>query len=355
MTAEQAFPSLAGDKQLLFDGNPRGAEIYRTLRYGLGSAADNEGAAASALLNELGIPGIKYYDGSSRAAGEGTRNLVLFDEADAKILSRNGESLAEQAAGGVQGLSGQNIPEGLRRMASTDRYDVRFSRDVKDEYGDSVRADVVPKMTDDFIEYESMQSRYLDESKSESSFYDPRYSELEKIDESVDLDGGPYETTRQIPRLKKSSGLHDEIPAKPEEGVLYRGVSAEEYADIMGSGSIQSKGEYNLGGQEGLTYYTTDPGSAAAYAHSFAPMQHKSVPGKHSYVIAVRDPGTARHVPGVAEHERGIPGAISRGDIIGVYEGVPYAAGKGFYEVRQGGVSGSSSQPSIAVGWRKVD
>jgi hypothetical protein len=35
---------------------------------------------ASKALKEAGIPGIKYFDGNSRNAGEGTRNFVMFDE-----------------------------------------------------------------------------------------------------------------------------------------------------------------------------------------------------------------------------------------------------------------------------------
>ena len=45
-------------------------------------------AGASQLLKDAGIPGIRYFDGVSRAAGEGTRNIVLFDDSLAKILSR---------------------------------------------------------------------------------------------------------------------------------------------------------------------------------------------------------------------------------------------------------------------------
>jgi len=44
-----------------------------------------------------GIPGIKYFDGNSRTAGEGTRNFVVFDEGDMTILSRNGEKIAQSA------------------------------------------------------------------------------------------------------------------------------------------------------------------------------------------------------------------------------------------------------------------
>jgi hypothetical protein len=53
--------------------------------------------AASIVLGEAGIPGIKYYDQGSRAAGEGTRNMVLFDDLArrAKVLKRNDEKIAE--------------------------------------------------------------------------------------------------------------------------------------------------------------------------------------------------------------------------------------------------------------------
>lgn len=45
-------------------------------------------AKASELLRQSGIPGIKYLDGSSRKAGEGTRNFVVFDDSIIKILNR---------------------------------------------------------------------------------------------------------------------------------------------------------------------------------------------------------------------------------------------------------------------------
>jgi len=59
------------------------------------STTNKESAAIA--LEEAGIPGIKYYDQGSRAAGEGTRNMVLFDDLArrAKVLKRNDEILAE--------------------------------------------------------------------------------------------------------------------------------------------------------------------------------------------------------------------------------------------------------------------
>ena len=51
--------------------------------YGLG-----KGPEASEKLRSLGIPGIRYLDGGSRAGGKGTRNFVIFDGDTAKILKR---------------------------------------------------------------------------------------------------------------------------------------------------------------------------------------------------------------------------------------------------------------------------
>lgn len=61
----------------------KGESIYGMLEKQLGSQE-----SASQYLRERGIPGIKYFDGGSRAAGEGTRNFVIFDPDIAKILKR---------------------------------------------------------------------------------------------------------------------------------------------------------------------------------------------------------------------------------------------------------------------------
>jgi hypothetical protein len=44
-------------------------------------------------LNAQGIPGITYLDAGSRAAGEGTRNYVTFDDDLVELLKRNGMGL----------------------------------------------------------------------------------------------------------------------------------------------------------------------------------------------------------------------------------------------------------------------
>lgn len=74
-------------------------QLYREYRGGSSQAA-SEG------LKELGIPGIKYHDGMSRAAGEGTRNFVIFpgNEDLVKAISRNGEKLSAAALAPLAGI-----------------------------------------------------------------------------------------------------------------------------------------------------------------------------------------------------------------------------------------------------------
>lgn len=55
------------------------------------SAGERGRALASRLLNEAGIPGLRYLDHGSRGAGEGSRNLVLFDDKLVEITKKNGE------------------------------------------------------------------------------------------------------------------------------------------------------------------------------------------------------------------------------------------------------------------------
>jgi hypothetical protein len=60
--------------------------------------------AASKYLQNLGIPGIRYLDGGSRADGKGTSNFVVFDPADMTILERNGMTAQDVLAQESKGL-----------------------------------------------------------------------------------------------------------------------------------------------------------------------------------------------------------------------------------------------------------
>lgn len=81
------------------DKNLTGQEIYSIAvekaanDAGVGVSANPETfqryrGEASKMLNSLGIKGIRYLDGSSRGAGEGTQNFVVFDDKIIKMLER---------------------------------------------------------------------------------------------------------------------------------------------------------------------------------------------------------------------------------------------------------------------------
>lgn len=65
--------------QNLLEMDPIGEALYRAL---------GGPETASEALRELGIPGIRYLDGQSRGAGEGSRNYVIFDDSLVKILGK---------------------------------------------------------------------------------------------------------------------------------------------------------------------------------------------------------------------------------------------------------------------------
>ena len=64
---------------------------------------------AAAALAQHGIPGIRYLDGGSRSAGQGSSNFVAFDPEMIRILERNGQPTGQQPwkPGEWQGLLGR--------------------------------------------------------------------------------------------------------------------------------------------------------------------------------------------------------------------------------------------------------
>ena len=80
--------------------SPSGADLYyefakrKANSFGF-SNGPNSAVDSTGVLQELGIPGIRYLDQGSRGAGEGTHNYVVFDDQIPKIMQRNGMSLAD--------------------------------------------------------------------------------------------------------------------------------------------------------------------------------------------------------------------------------------------------------------------
>ena len=81
-------------------GRLSGEKLYRRLSENQLAGFDRKGAEALASkeLNSAGIPGIKYLDQGSRAAGDGSRNYVVFDDRIISIAKKYGIPLAAASA-----------------------------------------------------------------------------------------------------------------------------------------------------------------------------------------------------------------------------------------------------------------
>lgn len=74
---------------------------------GVLSEIDRNKERQAAALREAGIPGIRYLDQGSRAAGDGSRNYVVFDDALIEIMRKYGWLLPTMGAGTIGALNGQ--------------------------------------------------------------------------------------------------------------------------------------------------------------------------------------------------------------------------------------------------------
>jgi hypothetical protein len=91
-TSEFGLSGLSGADVLRMIGSndaPTGHQVYTRLKAALG-AQDK----ATKALKEADIPGIKYLDQFSQAAGEGTRNYVVFDDRLIEIVKKYGIAAA---------------------------------------------------------------------------------------------------------------------------------------------------------------------------------------------------------------------------------------------------------------------
>jgi hypothetical protein len=94
-------------------GKASGATFYHNLTTDLSQGlAKSDPALASAALREAGIPGNRYLDAGSRAPGEGTRNIVMYDDSKIKITHRDGEPVAAgERARVLQQMTGEQAQE----------------------------------------------------------------------------------------------------------------------------------------------------------------------------------------------------------------------------------------------------
>lgn len=228
----------------------------------------------------------------------------------------------------------------LKTAVDSGRYDVVHHEEDPNYH----EFKILPKRPKNAAEFVHQKGR------NETSWHDPEISELHTPHPT-----DPY--PRTYARLKPDSGYHPEVQEEKTPGVIYRGMSHEEFENIKKLGYIQSKGAQNLDGQEGLTYYSRDPRQAQSYANSFATVDNKPSGIHKAYIVAVKDPGTDVKVKGVGEDEVGIPHKISTDDILHVHEGRVFSASPGSYSIHKsyrGLEDGSSMAPTVQTGWKKT-
>lgn len=181
------------------------------------------------------------------------------------------------------------------------------------------------------------------------SYHDPERCDLQVQDEGTDI-------ARRYP--VPLDGVSTQIGGAEGEDLIYRGMRDEEMDCIVSTGEVLSGGEWNLDGQDGLTYWSTDPAAAASYANAFAPMHCRPTFDRPAWVVSARRPLETRHVPGVGEHEVGVARAVAVDEIVAVWRGRVIEFNPGSIELveRDGSwTTGSMSQPSAWVAWERLD
>lgn len=152
---------------------------------------------------------------------------------------------------------------------------------------------------------------YPEAPEKSSVFIDPSRARVEY--------DGEYRNTV----IPTKGALYIEDIVEQSDGVLYRGMSAEEYRGALEQGYIKSKGDYNIGDeQEGLTFFSTSPSQAESYANNYTPEGFKATPDRPAYVVAIKKPNKIDYVTG--DTEIGLKGEIPTSAIVDVFEGKPY-------------------------------
>ena len=180
---------------------------------------------------------------------------------------------------------------------------------------------------------------------------------------------GEWYDPKYVKEIKEESGYRHLVLLEPnadiyhpegkESGFIFRGMSYDEYENILDQGYIESRGGYNFESQQGITYYSTNKDQAAYYASGFAPWQYKATPDKPAVMLKVKDPGNHIKIEGTGEDEVGIRGRVSIDQIDETYLGHPVIIREGEFEVRTGrwfgkkAETGSRRDYSAVIRWEK--
>lgn len=92
-----------------------GSELYDNMRQGRTNLGVTDKAGFSSLLESKGVTGIKYLDAQSRAAGDGSGNMVIFGNTEANLTHRNGQPINQavptESTGGAAAVRGTTLED----------------------------------------------------------------------------------------------------------------------------------------------------------------------------------------------------------------------------------------------------
>jgi hypothetical protein len=146
----------------------------------------------------------------------------------------------------------------------------------------------------------------------------------------------------------------------PPPGMLWRGMSREEYEEARDRGYFKSDGNSNFDFQQGVTYFSTDPEQAGNYATWFAPAAYKPTFTHPGYVVGIPDrPDAPRGgqpgKPDPSSTEVGLPDHIPFSEATHTYVGRPSTITPGRQGVAEGWhgwEESGGSHPSSDIIWQ---
>jgi len=126
--------------------------------------------------------------------------------------------------------------------------------------------------------------------------------------------------------LKPDSGYSAKLPLCYQEGLIHRGVYSGEMADILENGRIKTRGDAvkNIGGHEGLTFFTELPDLAEGYATKAGRVQGAYYPSfdRPNYILTIKKPAEVAFKGDSGEI--GISQDVPLSDIEAIIEVRPY-------------------------------
>ena len=196
--------------------NPTGQTLYEVIAKERGSPK-----AASQYLNSLGIKGIRYLDGASRADGEGSYNYVIFDDSDINITQtffQLDDELIEEAAGYDSWREFRDSIETAEASNADNAWYRSLWNDARKIYppqtlfqGDDEKPGRAAELDRRF--YKEADQKYLTEAlKAIHGIYNDKPLEPESDTESAEYDGAESAEYERLRRLKNR--IETELPKR---------------------------------------------------------------------------------------------------------------------------------------------